>query len=138
MITSCNNLNGDLSLEESEAGGRTGSEESSGFGPIIFCKNVTADGVIEDASNKFPEGTGVVWAYFNYWGMDKGKPWGRLWTHDGRVYIDARGEIWEDLNEGWVAYSIGDDYNLVPGIYELTLFINDYPVQKSSFQIVIE
>ena len=138
MLSSCSIFNGDPSLEDSEPDGIFEPEESSGFGPIIFCGNVTEDGVIEDAANNFPEGAGVVWAYFNYWGMEKGQPWGRLWTRDEMVYIDARGEFWEDMHEGWVAYSIGGDFNLEPGKYELTLFINDDPVQKSSFQIVNE
>jgi len=136
ILSSCSIFTGNTSLEGSESGGRVRPEESSGFGPIIFCENVTEEGVIVDAENNFPEGTGVVWAYFNYWGMEKGDPWGRLWTHDEVVYIDARGEIWEDMNEGWVAYSIGGDFNLESGKYELTLFINDDSVQKSSFQIV--
>ena len=136
LCSSCSIFNGGTSSEDGEFGGRVGTEGSSGFGAIIFCENVTEDGVIIGASNTFPEGTNIVWAYFNYWGMEKGQPWGRLWTHDGREYIDAQGEIWEDNKEGWVAYSIGGNYNLEPGKYELTLFLGNDPIQRASFQIV--
>lgn len=135
LCSSCSIFNESPSLEDGETGGRVGPEGSSGFGAIIFCEDVTEDGVIIGASNNFPEGTNVVWAYFNYWGMENGKPWGRLWTHDGREYINAQGEIWEDFKEGWVAYSIGGDFILEPGTYELTLFFNNEPIQRSSFQI---
>lgn len=136
LCSSCSIFNGDPSLEDGDPGGRRGPEDSSGFGAIIFCESVTEDGVITGASNNFPEGTKVVWAYFNYGGMEKGQPWGRLWTHNGREFINAQSEIWEDSKEGWVAYSIGGDYDLEPGKYELTLFLNNDPIQRASFQIV--
>ncbi|MCJ7661430.1 MAG: hypothetical protein MUO67_19945 [Anaerolineales bacterium] len=135
LCSSCSIFNNGPSYEDGETDGRVGPEGSSGFGSIIFCENVTEDGVIIGASNNFPEGTNVVWAYFNYWGMENGQPWGRLWTHDGREYINAQGEIWEDFKEGWVAYSIGGDFILESGTYELTLFVNNVPIQRSSFQI---
>lgn len=113
-------------------------ENTSGFGAIIFCEDVTENGNIIGASNTYPEGTDEVWAYFNYWGMKKGQRWGRIWTHNGQEYINASDERWEDLDEGWVAYSIGGSYNLEPGAYELTLVIGDHPVQRSTFLIAEE
>ena len=80
----------------------------------------------------------MFWAYFNFWGMKKGQLWGRIWTHNGQEYIHVMGELWDDLEEGWVAYSIGGSYDLEPGNYELTLFIGDQPVQRSAFQIIID
>jgi len=129
LCSSCNLFNGDPSLEDGESGG---------FGAIIFCENVTEDGVVIGASNNFPEDINVVWAYFNYWGLEKGEPWGRLWTHDGQEFINAQNEIWEDSKEGWVAYSIGGDYDLEPGKYELTLLLNNDAIQRASFQIIIK
>ena len=70
--------------------------------------------------------------------MKKGQLWGRIWTHNGQEYINVMGELWDDLEAGWVAYSIGGSYDLEPGEYELTLFIGDQPVQRSAFQIIIE
>lgn len=109
---------------------------TSGFGAIIFCVDISEDGHISGASNTFPVETGVVWAYFNYWGMKKEQPWGRLWRHNGEVFIDGRGDFWQDPEEGWVAYSVGGEYELEPGEYELTLFMGDKPVRSASFQIV--
>ena len=137
LLLACNSL-GAGSSTDGDAGGDNGGEigESSGFGAIIFSEEVTDDGVIIGAANTFPPGTQVVWAYFDYWGMEIGQSWGRLWTFGGEVYIDAQAESWEDLEEGWVAYSIGGTYTLEPGVYELILYIGGRPVQRSSFQII--
>jgi hypothetical protein len=115
---------------------RVDESTTSGFGAIIFCEDISEDGLISGASNTFPVETGVVWAYFNYWGMEKGQPWGRLWMHNGGVFIDGRGDFWQDPEDGWVAYSVGGEYELEPGEYELTLFLGDKPVRRASFQIV--
>ena len=121
-------------------GGDGNEQEGSegGFGTIIFCEQVTEDGKIIGASNTFSNGTNEVWAYFNYWGMKKGQLWGRIWTHNSQEYITAVDEMWEDLDEGWVAYSIGGSYDLEPGEYELTLMIGDRLVKRSTFRITDE
>jgi hypothetical protein len=139
LLVACNILGSGTSSVEDIGVERVEREEAaSGFGAIIFCEDVTEDGVIIGASNTFPEGTEEVWAYFNFWGMKKGQLWGRIWTHNGQEYINVMGELWDDLEAGWVAYSIGGSYDLGPGEYELTLFIGDQPVQRSAFQIIIE
>lgn len=137
LLMACNSLRVESSTDGEPGGGNRGEiGESSGFGAIIFSEQVTDDGVIIGAANTFPPGTQLVWAYFDYWGMDTGKSWGRLWTFDGEVYIDGQAESWEDLEVGWVAYSIGGAYTLEPGVYELTLYIGGRPVKRSSFQIL--
>jgi hypothetical protein len=136
LVASCS-VSGDV-LSPSEDIGEDGNkteQSDEGFGAIIFCEDVTEDGKIIGASNTFPVGTDQVWAYFNFWGMEKGQSWGRVWTHNGQEFINATDEKWEDLEEGWVAYSIGGSYDLEPGEYELTLLIGDRPVQRSSFLI---
>ena len=131
------------SLEEGSRSEDPGSDiervdegATSGFGAIIFCEDISEEGLISGASNTFSVEIGVVWAYFNYWGMKKGQPWGRLWSHNGEIFIDGRDDFWQDPEEGWVAYSVGGEYELEPGEYELTLFIGDKPVRRASFQIV--
>jgi hypothetical protein len=136
LLVSCSIFGGEVSPGEDTSEDRGEQEqEDSGFGAIIFCEDVTEDGVIIGAANVYPVGTDEVWAYFNYWGMKKGQLWGRIWTHDGQDYISVRGELWDDYEEGWVAYSIGGTYVLEPGEYELTLLIDDRPIQRSAFHI---
>jgi hypothetical protein len=68
--------------------------------------------------------------------MEDGISWGDLWLRDGEVYIDGTDSVWEEGTQGWTAYYIEeDDGSPLSGDFELTLFINDVPVQSGSFTV---
>ena len=107
------------------------------FRPIVFCEDVSDEGVPLNSSSSFPAGTGEVWAYFSYENMRDGMTWGRLWEHEGEVFFDARAETWEDGTSGWVAYSVTGDERNVPlsGRYSLSLYIGSALVQRAEFSV---
>jgi hypothetical protein len=110
------------------------SADEPGFGPIIFCQDVTDQGQPINPMNSFPQGTRLVYALFTFWGMEPGMTWGHYWTQDGYEYIDGTGEAWDEETEGWVAYYI-EENDALTGEFTLTLYIGDQPVQEGSFSI---
>lgn len=112
------------------------TSSESGFSKIIFCEEVTDDGKPVNPSITFPKGIKKVWAFFEYWGMKSGEPWGRYWEFNGEPYIDSKGESWEEGESGWLAYSIEGDPELGVGEYRLSLFMGSEVVQTGYFRVV--
>ncbi len=112
--------------------------ESSGspyFSEIVFCQDVTDDGIPVAPGDRFPAGTTEIWAYFTFENMQDGMTWGRLWEAEGEIWVDERGDSWEDGESGWVAYGISEDDPNMPmsGTYAFSLYIGDVLVQQDSF-----
>lgn len=105
------------------------------FSAITFCEDVTDEGECIQPGEFFPAGIQRVWAYFTYQDMQPGQSWGRYWTLDGEMYVDATGESWEDDSDGWMAYSIEGEHELDGGEYRLVLYLDDQPVQEATFQV---
>ncbi len=105
------------------------------FSEITFCADVTDDGECIEPTNSFPNGTETVWAYFTYQDTQNGMAWGRLWEREDEVYIDARDEVWEGGENGWLAYSLSGEEDPLLGAYTLTLYIGDEAVQTGSFDV---
>ena len=107
------------------------------FGEIVFCQDVTDEGVVVASGNDFPSGTTAVWAYFTFENMQDGMLWGRMWEKDGEIWVDERGNSWEDGESGWVAYGISEDDPSISlnGSYSLSLYIGDQLMQQAAFYV---
>ncbi len=105
------------------------------FSEIVFCKDVTDDGVPISPGVSFPSGTTEIWAYFTYEHMQDGMTWGRMWETESEIWVDGRGDSWEDGDNGWVAYGISEDDPSIPlnGRYWFSLYIGDEMVRQASF-----
>ena len=84
------------------------SEKTERINEITFCKDVSDDGECIDPASSYPANTQKVWAFFTFSNMKDGEKWGRVWTQDGEVYSESRDEVWEEGEEGWLAYSLED------------------------------
>lgn len=104
------------------------------IGEISFCGDVTDDGECLNPGTDFPADTHTVWALFSYAGMENGLTWSRLWQRDGEVYIEAEDEIWEDGEQGWLAYSITDETDL-SGSYTFTVSVEGEDVAGGDFTV---
>ncbi len=141
LLFSCKFASNLVNLTKSDQPVSSNGEESSQqttspqFSEITFCEDVSDEGDCLNPTNEFASGTNTVWAFFTYEGMQDGMSWGRLWTLDEEPYVDATGEIWEEGESGWLAYSISDDVPLSGG-FTFSLIINDEVVQEASFSVL--
>jgi len=121
-------------LEAIEPEATTEISSQGNISAIVFCEDVTDEGECINQGEHFSAGITTIWAYFTYENMQDGQSWGRLWEHDGDVYVESLDEAWEDGESGWLAYSISEDIPL-SGHFTFTIYLEDQPVQSASFTV---
>jgi hypothetical protein len=111
------------------------------FGDIVIALGVlpngtpvlTAEDVALDANTK------VVYAVFDYEGMDTGVPWSAVWMRAGeevgRQEVFWNAEMFGMEGTHWVTYYDSNGSMLPRGAYSVTLYIDSIAQQTADFEI---
>jgi hypothetical protein len=106
------------------------------FGPIRFAEGIVNGKPVNPhkPGDKFKSGTAEVYAFFDASNVVKGLKWKSEWRLDGNLLKDVGGsDTWnagESEKDWWVRLR-----NLVPGRYELRLYIEGELVQSGTFVV---
>jgi len=113
------------------------TQSAPAFELVAFALDVTDDDEPIDPATIFPPGTTMVYAVFDFSGMEDG------WTYDAYWYRDDQEELqksWEwslgEKGTGWI--NIFDDDGLTPGDYVLELYVGDLLLLEGAFTIQAE
>ena len=110
------------------------------IGEIRFYLDKTTAGLPSGAAvTSVPTTTKTVYAFFTYKNMPKtGLTWSYIWQYNGADYPSASkaGQTWRrtDVN-GTFFVPLTDDKGLKPGIYDLSIQLNDVEAQFGSIQV---
>ncbi|HEY9077579.1 MAG TPA: hypothetical protein VIO61_13685 [Anaerolineaceae bacterium] len=105
---------------------------------LVFCTEFNEKtGAPIDPSDEFPENTFMVVAIFKYENMRDGLNWSLKMTRDGKPMSGIEQEVWEDGENGWVAYDLSEElsYNPMAGEYEIQLVVEGAVLAKGSFSV---
>lgn len=126
---------------ETTAPADTPSPETAGepsFGMITFALGATDTYDPVDPGTTFEEGITEIHAIFDYTGMSPTDTWERVWYLDGTEVL-RNSATWNDQSSGRFDYFIdagGDP--LLPGEWNLELYVNDKLLSTGTFTIEAE
>jgi tetratricopeptide (TPR) repeat protein len=105
-------------------------EPSDVIRQVAFAPEVDADGMPISATDTFPADTRLVYATFDYAGIQPGQSWSVVWYLDG-VEVSRSSEAWHGAESGnsWVVLSSKN--GLPPGQYDLELSVDGKVVQTA-------
>jgi len=106
------------------------------FGPITFSAGVLNDETAVDPLTTYPDGVTLVYAVFDYSGLQDGAAWRVEWKHDGQVQPDlTQKKQWKGGASGnwWV--SIFNPDGIKTGDWELDLYLGDALQQTATATI---
>ena len=111
------------------------------FGDITIALGVQPDGtpLITAPDNRFDWNTKVIYAVFDYVGMQDGTPWSATWTRNGRE-VAREEHRWDAERDGtagtyWAAYALPTGNPLPGGDYTVALAIAGVTRQTATFSI---
>ena len=104
------------------------------LGSITFATGVTDDDTPIGPGTAFPDGTTRVYGIFDYEGISSGTTFKYVWYLDGdEDVVDS--ETWESPEDGTYWVYIHNDDGVIPGAYDLYLYVDGELLQTGSFVI---
>jgi len=104
------------------------------MGRITFATNVTDDDKPINPSVAFPEGTTKIYAIFDHEGIKSGALFKYIWYRDGLEDVTGD-EAWAAEPSGTYWIYIYNDDGVIPGNYDLYLYLDEELLQKESFSV---
>jgi hypothetical protein len=124
------------SSAKATATGNTTGATTGQFDPITFSVGVLNDEKAVDPLDKFPDGVTLLYAVFNYSGMQDGETWRTEWKLDGEVQSDLVHESqWKGGESGSWWVSISNPQGIRTGEWELDLYIGDTLQQSGNLSV---
>jgi hypothetical protein len=123
------------------AGLGTYSLAQGSVGPIVFARG-EADVEPVDASDRFGEGIGIVYAFFEFKGLSAGDILSGVWYQDETTVLTQATTLGQVLGvtgevaKGKLYFSILFDDGAAPGVYRLELSLNATLVQTGEFTVL--
>lgn len=88
-----------------------------------------------DPMTRFPEGITKVYEVLTYEGILKGSQWRWERYLDGKLQPDLSGTGWDLSDAGVTWLAVSNPAGIIPGEYELRLFVADKLVQKGAYVV---
>jgi hypothetical protein len=121
---------------ESTATAESTSATTGQFDPITFSAGVLNDETAVDPLDTYPDGVTVVYAVYNYSGMQDGESWRTEWKHDGVAQPDLTQEKqWKGGESGSWWVSLLNPKGIKTGEWELDLYVGDNLQQTGKFTV---
>lgn len=108
------------------------SPGTASFGPITFAEDESG-GQPLGAGNTF-SGVDIVFAFFDYEGMNNGLPWTTHWYLDDQEVLSNDG-VWDGGSSGSYYISLSHPDGLPAGRYGLELYVDGQLFQSGEFSV---
>jgi len=102
------------------------------MGSITFATGVTDDDEPINPGTSFPVGTTKVYGIFAYEDILPGVTYKYVWYRDGEEDV-SDSDVWESAEDGTYYVYIYNDDGVVPGAYDLYLYVDNELLQTGSF-----
>jgi tetratricopeptide (TPR) repeat protein len=97
---------------------------SARFEPLQFGSSVSAEHVVLNIADEFPQTTTVLYAQITFRGMRPESRWMTRWLLDGQEYLSTVYDNWAYGSSGSTWVSVYNNAGLNSGTYELDVFVD--------------
>lgn len=125
-------ISGQRQMPRQKFGGFLGANPS--FGPLTFAQDIDQNSRPINPGTQFPLGTTVVYAVYEYQGMQDGLRYLNQWYYNGQKDVSSSGE-WDGGASGIAWVNIYNNNGLAEGEYALKLLVEGKLLQEGSFRI---
>jgi hypothetical protein len=112
----------------------TPTQAAPGFELIASAPELTDDNEPIDPGTTFPPGTTHIYTVFDFSGMQNGVTYEAYWYRDGQEDVHETWE-WDQGTEGTSFVYLYNDEGVVPGDYELRLFVEEQLLLTETFSV---